>query len=405
MTAFRDVRTLLPALWEPASGIPTARRTFYTEAMSAAEHTDFLTGRLHLYVAFDWGEEIDLEQAGRLAPAAVLTLARRPRTPSSIAYKPPPLRFQLEALSLELPVLGNTYVSAVEATVFDFAAVSVALHVPFRATTDDLTTLAGRLADPSAALSLVPIARRALEPLYERLRPSIQKPFWHADLWEEYVVFQFPPAVPASPAVLLKERTGWLASLLRLEDQRLSEEEIGEAMRLSLRYGRDDLFVPDWAAAVLLDEEQACIETLQTIEFANLQLLEYRHIDDRLDTVMTRADQLLRGLAHSRLPFGRRTDAPLRVLGELRVEANGVFERTGNVFKLIGDQYLARVYRLLAARFHLSEWEGSIQRKLEVIEGVYRVVSDQTVRFRMEFMELIVIVLIFLEVLLALFRH
>jgi uncharacterized Rmd1/YagE family protein len=88
-----------------------------------------------------------------------------------------------------------------------------------------------------------------------------------------------------------------------------------------------------------------------------------------------------------------------------KVQANGLFERTRNVFKLIRDPYLARVYRLLAARSHLSEWERNVQRKLEVIEGVYRVVSDQTVTFRMEFREAIVIFLIFLEILLALFRH
>jgi hypothetical protein len=229
--------------------------------MSAADRAELLMGRLHLYVAFDWAEEIDLEQAGRLAPAAVLTLARRPRTPSSITYKPPPLRFQLEALSLDLPVLGATPVSTIEATVFDFAAVSVAMHVPFQSTSADLTALAGQLADPSAAQTLVQTARRALEPLYQRLQPAIQKPFWHEDLWEEYIVFQFPPAVPADPSVLLKERTGWLASLLRLEDQPLSESEIAEAVRLLLRYSCADLFVPDWAAAVLIDDEQACIET------------------------------------------------------------------------------------------------------------------------------------------------
>jgi hypothetical protein len=373
--------------------------------MSTNDRADPLTGRLHLYVAFDWGDEIDLEHAARLAPAAVLTLARRPRTPSSIAYKPPPLRFQLDPVPLDLSILDGAPISSAEATVFDFAAVSVALHVPFRATATDLTALAGRLADPAVGLALVQSARRALEPLHERLRPAIEKPFWPGDLWEEYFVFQFPLATPAEPAVLLKERAGWLASLLRLEDQPLSEEEITEAVRLPIRYGRGDLFLPDWAAAVLLDDEQGAIETLQTIEFANLQLLEYRHIDDRLDAILARADRLIQRIARSRLPFWRRPDAPLRVLGELKVEANGLFERTGNVFKLIGDQYLARLYRLLATRFHLSEWERSIQRKLEVIEGVYRVVADQTVSFRMEFMELIVIFLIFLEVLLAVFRH
>jgi hypothetical protein len=373
--------------------------------MAPSDSADLLTGRLHLYVAFDWGEEIDLEHAARLAPAAVLTLARRPRTPSSITYRPPPLRFQLNPVSLDLPVLDGALVPSVEATVFDFAAVSVALHAPFRATAADLTALAARLADAATGLSLVQAARRALEPLHERIRPAIQKPFWHDNLWEEYIVFQFPLAAAGGPAALLKERAGWMASLLRLEDQPLSEEEIAEAVRLPLRYGRDDLFVPDWAAAVLLDDEQGCVETLQTIEFANLQLLEYRHIDDRLDAILARADRLIRHVGHARLPFWRSHEAPLRTLGELKVEANGLFERTGNVFKLIGDQYLARLYRLLATRFHLSEWESIIQRKLEVIEGVYRVVSDQTAAFRMEFMEWIVILLIFLEIVLAVFRH
>jgi hypothetical protein len=176
-------------------------------------------------------------------------------------------------------------------------------------------------------------------------------------------------------------------------------------MRLPLRYGRHDLFIPDWAAAVLLDYERESDETLQVIEFANLQLLEYRHIDDRLDTFLTRADDFLRRTTRSRMPFWRGPETPLRVLGEFQVEANGLFERTGNVFKLVGDQYLARVYRLLATRFHLGEWERGIQRKLDVLEEVYKVLSDQTATFRIEFMEVIVITLIFFEILLAVFRH
>ena len=87
------------------------------------------------------------------------------------------------------------------------------------------------------------------------------------------------------------------------------------------------------------------------------------------------------------------------------MDANNLFERTGNVLKLVGDQYLARVYLLLAARFHLREWERSIERKLDVIEGTYKVIADQVAEFRTEFLELVVIGLILLEVLLAVFRH
>ena len=77
---------------------------------------------------------------------------------------------------------------------------------------------------------------------------------------------------------------------------------------------------------------------------------------------------------------------------------------TGNALKLVGDPYLARVYRLLATRFHLDTWEENIQRKLEVAESVYQVVSDQASHFRAEFLEIVVVLLIVIEIVLA-FLH
>src|SRR6266852_750254 len=84
-----------------------------------------LTGMLHVYVAFDWGEEVFLDRARGLVPAEVHELPRRRRTPSSIAYRPAPLRVRLPALEFDMPEVGPVCASA-EATVFDFAAVSLA---------------------------------------------------------------------------------------------------------------------------------------------------------------------------------------------------------------------------------------------------------------------------------------
>jgi hypothetical protein len=358
-------------------------------------------GILHIYVAFDWGEEIDLERARRLVPAETVQFPRRRRTPPSIVYRPAPLRLSLTPGAVDLPEVGPVQ-PATEVTLFDFAAVSVALHVSFRLSPPALIHLAGWLADPAP---LVKAARTVLEGLHQRLLPAIHNPLWSDDLSEEYFVFQLlPEHGPAPAAHLLQSHAGWLAGLVRLENGPLSDEEIAEAVRRHLSYSPDDLFVADWAAAFLLDRD--CEETLQTIEFANLQLLEYRHIDNRLDDSLAGASRLLHPLTRSWLPwFFRSHVQPLRRLGELKVEANGLFERTGNVLKLVGDQYLARVYRLVAGRFHLTEWEQSIQRKLEVAEGVYQVVSDQAATNRTEFLEIIVIFLIFFEILLALFRH
>ncbi len=366
-----------------------------------------LTGWLHLYVAFDWGDEIDLARARQAGPNVVLDLTRRPRTPNSFAYQRAPLRFQLSPVTVDLP--GSPDASArpvsAEATVFDFAAVSVALRVPFQLSPAELVALAGHLAETVTSGALVQAARAAVDPLHRKLLPAIQKPAWADNLWEEYFVFQFAPQEGLAPEGLLGPQAGWLTGLVRLEDEALSDSETVEATRLSLRYGRADLFVPDWGAALLLDQDKECAETLQAVEFANLQLLEFRHIDNRLDEVLAQADHLLERATRSRLPAWRGHVAPLRILGELKVEANGLFERTGNVLKLVGDQYLARVYRLLATRFHLRDWERSIERKLEVVEGVYEVISDQSAHFRTEFLEMIVILLILVEILLTIFKH
>src|ERR1700686_3631350 len=105
-----------------------------------------LTGKLHVVVAFDWGDEIDLERVRQLVPAQVHALPRRRRTPTSIAYQPAPLQLALAPIVLDLPELGRVEAAAA-ATVFDFAAVSVALRLPFNHTPDQLRNLASWLAD------------------------------------------------------------------------------------------------------------------------------------------------------------------------------------------------------------------------------------------------------------------
>jgi hypothetical protein len=369
-------------------------------AASVGDASATLSGVLHVFVAFDWGDEIDLTLARRLVPAEIRDLSRRRRTPSSITYKPLPLRFTLATLPLTLPEIGEVTAHA-EATVFDFAAVSLDMNFPFQVSASCLSRLAGWLAD---ATPLVQVGRNHLKPLYDRLLPAIHRARWQDDLSEEYVVFQLPPSLPPLvPEILVRENAGWLAGLLRLEDGSLSKEEINEALRLHISYSPSDLVVLDWAAAVVLDKD--CEETLEIIEFGNLQLLELRHIDNRLDATQAEAYHLVAPRKRMWLPFMSSPARSLRSLGGLNMEANGLFERTANVLKLVGDQYLARVYKLLGTRFHLEEWGQSIQRKLDVLEGVYQVLSDQVATYRTEVLESIVIILIVLEIVLALVRH
>lgn len=361
--------------------------------------TDLYSGILHAFVAFDWGEEVNLEKARRLVPAELHTLRRKTRTPPSIAYQSPPLRFDLPHLVLALPILETVQIPA-DLMLFDFGAASLAIQIPFQLPKSELTRLAGALADPTL---FVQAARAALEPVYRKLIPAIENPVW-TDLSEEYFVFQLisEPTTP-TPAQLLAQYPGWLAGLVRLEADPLSDGEIAEALRLRLSYSPEDLVVIDWTAAVVVDRE--CSEILETMAFANLQLLEFRHIDNRVDARLKAAYGLINQLVQTRLPIFRRHSRPIRILGALKVEVNEMLERASGALTLVGDPYLARVYQQIAARFHLDQWGQNIRRSIDVLEGIYRAVSDQAANYRTEALEIVIVILILFELLMAVYRH
>jgi hypothetical protein len=365
-------------------------------APTALEANRVLRGVLHVFVAFDWGEEIDLAHARKLI-AAPEAIPATEESISSIAYRPQPLRAVLDSPALELPAVGRVEPSA-EAVIFDFAATGVALHIPFALNASEICLLAAALSKPEM---LHAAARQAVQPLHDRMLPAIYNPRW-SDLIEEFLVFEFSPSELCAETVLA-QAPQWLAGLVRLESDPLFEEEVAEALRLRIRYSARDLLIADWAAAVVIDDD--CRQALQVIEFANLQLLEFREIDNRLDDRLAETYGLVRVLAHRWLPFWRPYTGQLRALGELKVEANTVFERTQNAVKLVGDQYLARVYRLLATRFYLEEWQQSVQRSLDVIESAYQVLADQAAAWRSEILELIIVVLIVAEILLTLLGY
>lgn len=357
-----------------------------------------LDGILHGYVAFDTGEAIQLPLAKQLIAGDFFQLPRETRTPTSFRYRPLPLRCRLDLLSLQLPILGNVSVTP-DVTLFDFGGASLAFHVPFHLSAAELAELADGLADPAGIVQAV---HDSLKPLIERIVPAIEHPDW-SDLIEEYFVFQLHPG-ETLPSIdsLTSSHASWLAQLVRLDDSIPAPAEVDEALRLRMSYSPTDIVVPDWGAAVVIDRE--CDEILETIAFANIQLLELRHIDARLDARLEEAYSLTRTLSKRRLPFWRSHMRTVRALGELRVEINESMERTTNALKLIGDQYLARVYQKLVQRFHLEEWARSVDHSLDVLEGIYRIVTDQTATLRAEVLELIIVFLIVIEVVMGLLR-
>jgi hypothetical protein len=356
-----------------------------------------LDARVHLAFAFDVGYEIDLDRARPLLAAESGALARRKRTPESLQYRPAPLRATLDATGLALP--GGVATAApprAELSFFDFGAVSLQVTFAVRLTEPEMLDLAEELADLAP---LVAAARLVIAPWLERIRPMVVE-YELSAFSEEYVVFQLGEQSPG----WIESHTDWIAGLIRLDSAPLSVAEVREATRLSISYRPSDVVTIDWAAAFLADRD--CADTLQVIEFANVQLLEFRHIDDRLDDRLEAAYRLIRPAKKRRgLPLWRTHSGAVRSVRELEIEATSLFERADNALKLIGDQYLSRVYDLAQDRFHLPEWQQSIRRKLETVGDVYDLLVQQAGGTRMEVLEIVVIVLITLEIVLAITRH
>jgi hypothetical protein len=360
--------------------------------------TEPIAASVHLAFAFDIGDEVDLEKARPILQGEPGRLPRRRRTPESIRYRPSPIRVELDPAGIELPGKpASRQPTRAELTIFDFGAISLCVRFHLSISPEGLVTLAGLLAEPA---SLTEGARRLLGPWLEKIRPAVYD-FGVSDLSEEYIVFQ----LWESPVNWLEHRADWIAGLVKLEAEPLSRDEVRESTRLFLSYTPNDLVVLDWAAGVVVDTD--CADTLEVIEFANVQLLEFRHIDDRLDDRLEAAYRLIRPERHRHLfPLvWRLHQNAVRQIRELEIEATSLFERVDNALKLIGDHYLSRVFEVTGGRFHLRDWQQSIRRKLETVGDVYDLLIQQASAHRMEALEITVVILIALEIVLAIFRH
>jgi hypothetical protein len=190
-----------------------------------------------------------------------------------------------------------------------------------------------------------------------------------------------------------------IAQILRAEVRELSPDEVADAISHRISYSRDDIAIIDWNAALVVDKDAE--DVLAVLEFANVELLEMRFLDQRLDDALGQAYNRVSMRSKKWFPLLRSHPASdLREISQWQMDSAILFEGVNNALKLLGDQYLARLYRLAAQRFHLTDWDSSILRKLETLESIYQKVSDQMATRRMEVLEWIIIILILISIVL-----
>jgi hypothetical protein len=363
-------------------------------------------GRILAYRLLDVADEIDLTAAQRLAPiTAVRRGALSNEGARSLVIASPPLEVALEPASVGVDLARGTIQAAVSARVFAYGAVSIAFDFPI-ADGSDLATLAPICDEIYESPALDRIARELVEPLLDRLAPAVGgRHRWEGIETYTIVYVQRFRGDPTAAQVLASPS---LASLVIGEppSRRLSARQRRDVLEHSHSYFEDDLVVVDWDSAFVL-EPSGSRDIPDILELASSQLLELRYYDDLFDAELARVHRQLEQV--HRRNFFEVVSNPWIELGRgvvrRLVELTEFAERVDNALKVIGDFYLARVYESAVRRFRIRAWQASIDAKQALLAQAYGLVRGEVEARRSTVLELVVIILIVVEVVLALTRH
>jgi hypothetical protein len=347
------------------------------------------SGVCYAIFAYDAARAVDLDAADRRVQETTQrpSIRHKRRTPSYFEYQPPPLRVNRDAATFTIGRYETR--PNVDVMVYDFGAVAVIYAIPIEGPFDDLLALSEDLYDNEPLLA---DSRLRVEQLLHLIgdAATLAHP---SPVVEDYVIFHienFDQAI--EPGRFCAEHGRRIAQILRAERQPLSEQEVDDALAARISYGERDITIIDWNAALVLDRDGDDVRAV--LEFANVELLEMRYVDQKLDRALDQAyEQISRRAAGLGGLLGY-SGADLRRVAELQVDNAALFEGVNNTLKLLGDQYLARVYRLVNRRFHIDDWDASILRKLQTLESIYEKISDQASNRRMEILEWVIIILI-----------
>lgn len=352
-------------------------------------------GMCFVVFAFDVGASIQLEKAEQRITAVKERgrIKRQQPAPQYFDYHPPPLRITHESESLTIG--AHHTLSGIESILYDFGAITVIYRLPIQGPFSSLFALSQNLYENAVLLET---ARQHASGLLLTLGELVEKANL-APFMEDYSIFHISSTEPSlSPLNLLEQFRESIAQILRCEDEPLSKQEIQEATSQFIAFGQQDMTLIDWNAALMIGEEMDDVRTV--LEFVNVELVERRFLDDQLDQALDEAYGSLTSSRWYALRWPGTMAANLRRIAGLQVDSAILFERVTNTLKLLGDQYLARVYRTASQRFYLQSWDTSVLRKLDTLDNLYGKMADHTGNRRMEILEWIIIILIAISIVL-----
>src|SRR5882672_3914345 len=283
--AWGEAGVVQPAITRAAARanlMPILRPTNMTGLFVGRGRIGGMKGSVAYFYAFDVANEIRTSQVREVLsqkpfPYQIRLGAAAPRdvpvySPLTIRLTPFPCAANVGAVSLQT-----------EVKVFEIGALSISYEIAF-----DVPTLADlvpyhqfKVGDEPLAL----LAERLALQVADSIKEAMRKPNSDRPVVEAYTAFCVSDLGGVSVPDWVASQKEAIAGLLNEEPTpgKLARQQIEETFEQFLSYTRDDFAVIDWDAALASNAAVSVDDVLFMLELANLQLEEYKLLDDRLD--------------------------------------------------------------------------------------------------------------------------
>jgi hypothetical protein len=366
-----------------------------------------LHGSVLVLIQFDVCEEIRLDELRKIFGARTADASFKHQAPGYVRYQRPPVEETLDPLVLES---GERLIGEIK--YYDYGVVSLVFELPFSGDWQKLIELSCRwTSDPN----FESLAQRVVKQKLERAAPALVKPYNPAEwLQEDYFIFhvreirlnearlsearldEADKNVTPSANDLLALHGDRIAQVVRGETQQLSEGERQEILQSRISYYPNDLAVIGWNAAFIYDTVAGAETAIQLLQYANSQLLEFRHYDELLTKELENVyDFLEKG--GTGLWSRWRTARAASKLHTVLLDVNELTERADNAIKFLSDMFSARLYKLCAQKVGVPDYKDLVKEKLQTAEDLYRFMVDQFNQSRAFVLELMVVVILIIE--------
>ena len=354
---------------------------------AAIAQNKMLQGSVLVLIQFDVCEEINLDALRDIFGARRQEASFKHPAPGYVRFERAPVVEPVEPLILESGERLD-----VQIKYYDYGVLSVVFELPFSGDWDTLVRIASRWVWDTDFTSF---AQKIVKQKIERARPALVK-LYDSWLHEDYFVFHVRDiAGNPSAAELLSTQGGRIAQIVRGENCPLSDGEQQEIMQSKISYYPNDLAVISWNGAFLYDSTAGAETVIQLLEYANSQLLEFRHYDELLTRELKSVyDFMDKGSGiWARWRTARRASRLHTVL----LDVDELTERADNAIKFLSDMFSARLYKVAASKIGVTDYKNLVNQKVHTAEELYRFMVDQFHQSRAFVLELMVVIILIID--------